>query len=137
MTQILPELTSENAAFWQGGRTGQLVIAQCADCSFYIHPPKNFCSKCHSRTILSQIVSGRGQIASFTVNYQKWLPKLETPYIVAIIELKEQRGLRLTTRVVNCEPNEIHIGQAVSVLFENHEDVWLPLFQPEAETVSK
>ncbi|WP_416877527.1 Zn-ribbon domain-containing OB-fold protein [Litorimonas sp.] len=131
MVQILPEITPENAPFWQGGKDGNLRIAKCNDCSVYIHPPKNFCPKCHSRSVSSHAVSGQGRIASYTVNYQKWLPDLETPYVVAIVELIEQEGLRFVTRIVDCDPMEIRIGLPVMVTFENHEDVWLPLFKPE------
>ena len=38
--------------------------------------------------------------------------------------------MRLTTNVVGCEPDEVHIGQEVAVRFEQHDDVWLPLFEP-------
>jgi len=31
---------------------------------------------------------------------------------------------------VGCDPDEVRIGQEVSVRFEQHEDVWLPLFEP-------
>jgi acetyl-CoA acetyltransferase len=38
--------------------------------------------------------------------------------------------VHLTTNVVGCEPDEVAIGQEVQVHFEQHEDVWLPLFEP-------
>ncbi len=34
--------------------------------------------------------------------YQPWMPGPEPPYVVAIVELPEQEGLRLTTNIVNC-----------------------------------
>lgn len=130
MTQILPELTDENAAFWQSGEDGILRIMRCNDCAFYIHPPSGFCVKCHSRNVSPHAVSGKGRIASFTVNYQKWLPGLKTPYAVAIVELAEQKDLRFVTNIVGCDLETITINMSVNVKFFNHEDVWLPLFTP-------
>ena len=50
--------------------------------------------------------------------------------MVAIVELPEQEGLRLTTNLVNCALEDVRIGMPVRVLFEQWEDVWLPLFEP-------
>jgi uncharacterized OB-fold protein len=63
------------------------------------------------------------------------MPGFETPYVVAIVEIAEQPGLRLTTNLVNCPIEEIRVGMAVRVLFRHHEDpngdVWVPLFEPD------
>jgi hypothetical protein len=47
--------------------------------------------------------------------------------------LPEQKGLNLTTNVIGIPPESVHIGQAVRVVFEQVEDVYLPLFTPLAE----
>jgi uncharacterized OB-fold protein len=64
------------------------------------------------------------------VNHQPWYPGLDPPSVIAIVELPEQEGLRLTTNVVGCPPGEVHIGMQVRVTFERYEDVWLPFFAP-------
>lgn len=50
--------------------------------------------------------------------------------MVAIIELAEQAGLRLTSNIVRCAPQEVQIDMPVRVVFEQQEDVWIPLFAP-------
>ncbi|MEH6743048.1 Zn-ribbon domain-containing OB-fold protein [Hyphomonas sp.] len=75
-------------------------------------------------------MSGRGVVSTYTINHQKWEPDLETPYTIAIVTLEEQAGLNLTTNIVNCAPENVWIGMPVSVVFEQVEDVWLPLFAP-------
>ena len=54
--------------------------------------------------------------------------------MVALVELAEQPGLRLTTNIVHCPPEAVGIGQEVEVVFRRIEDpggdVWLPLFEP-------
>jgi uncharacterized OB-fold protein len=130
MARKLPLLTQENRAFWQGGAEGELRICRCGACGEWIHPPTPICLKCDSLDLGPQAVSGRGSVASFTINYQKWAPELEVPFVIAIVELVEQPGLRFLTNVVGCPPDAVAIGMPVRVVFEQHEDVWLPLFAP-------
>jgi hypothetical protein len=54
--------------------------------------------------------------------------------VIAIVELDEQSGLRLTTNIVNCDIGGVVIGMRVRVLFERCADVWLPLFQPDLDS---
>ena len=129
-TRLLPELTPENTAFWTGGKDGKLMIARCTACGYYVHPPVGICPECLGRQVVPEQVSGLGTIASFSVNYQKWQPDLPVPLVVAIIELKEQKALRLMTNIVNCDTDKLVIGQEARVLFENQEDVYFPLFEP-------
>jgi uncharacterized OB-fold protein len=58
------------------------------------------------------------------------VPSPDHPYAIAIVELDEQEGLRLTTNVVNCAAEDVRIGMRVQVVFDQYEDVWIPLFQP-------
>jgi acetyl-CoA acetyltransferase len=78
-------------------------------------------------------VSGRGTIVGFTVNEHRWHPAFEPPYVVANVALAEDPSVHLTTNVVGCTPAEVAVGQVVSVRFEQHDDVWLPLFEPTGE----
>lgn len=126
----LPEVTDDNRHFWTGGADGRLQFLHCPDCDYYLHPPGPVCPLCYQRSLVVKAVSGRAVVATFSINHQPWMPGLEVPYAVAIVELPEQKGLRLTTNIVNCELDAIHIGMPVQVLFEQHEDVWLPLFEP-------
>ena len=68
------------------------------------------------------------------------MPGPELPYVVAIVEIEEQPALRLTTNLVNCAPDEVRIGMAVRVVFEKRADrdgdIWIPLFEPDAEKSS-
>jgi uncharacterized protein len=73
--------------------------------------------------------SGRGHVASYTVNQHAWKPELTNHYVVAIIELDDQPGLRLLSNVVRIPPEEVRIDMPVQVCFEQHEDLWLPLFE--------
>ena len=132
--RILPRLTDANRHFWQGGREGQLVFLRCQRCGTYIHPPQPICPVDHQKDLAPEAVSGRATVASFTINYQPWMPGPELPYVIGLVEMEEQEGLRLTTNVIGCPPEAVHIGMPVQVVFEHrpdkHGDVWLPFFAP-------
>lgn len=132
--RLLPELTPANAWFWTGGADGRLRIQGCAECATLVHPPVPICPRCRSRKWEPSVVSGRGVVAGYTVNAHPWLPGFDPPYVVAIVALEEDPDVRLTTNIVGCDPGDVHIGQEVAVRFEQHEDVWLPLFEPTGVT---
>ncbi len=130
--RVLPAVTPENEHFWLGGAEGELRILRCADCRCWIHPPQPVCPNCLGRSLAPEAVSGRGNVHTFTVNWQPWYPDLDPPYAIAIVALPEQDGLRLTTNIVGCAPEDVTIGLAVRVEFEEYDGVWLPFFTPES-----
>lgn len=126
----LPELDELNRFFWVSGEDGTLRFQRCGDCGHWQHPPSVICPKCLSENIAPQAVSGLATVGAVTVNHQAWMPGMTEPYVIAIVELDEQPGLRLTTNIVGIEPDKVFIGQRIKVVFEHADDVWLPLFIP-------
>ncbi len=124
----LPLLESETAFFWTGGAEGRLLIQQCASCGIYQHPPLPRCRRCHGEDVAPVAVSGRGRIATYTVNHEPWLPGLRVPFVYAAVALEEQSQLYVFTNILG--PVEaVRSGLPVSVTFEQHDDVWLPMFE--------
>jgi uncharacterized OB-fold protein len=128
--RVLPALTPENQHFWTGGAQGELRFLCCAGCRHLIHPPAPICPECLSRKLEVAAVSGRGVVHTYTINHQVWYPGMIAPFVIAIVELVEQPGLRLTTNLVNCPVERVKIGMPVRVVFENRDPVWIPLFEP-------
>jgi uncharacterized OB-fold protein len=133
--RLLPRLTDDVAFFWTSGAEGVLTFLRCGDCQFFIHPPGPLCPRCLSRNLAPQPVSGRGTVATFTVNHQQWIPGSD-PYIIAWVSIDEQPDVRLTTNLVDVEPEDVHVGMAVEVVFEQNDDVFFPLFRPAAVTAA-
>ena len=129
----LPQLTPANTWFWTSGADGRLRIQGCDDCKTLVHPPVPICPACRSRTWSPVEVSGRATVVGFTVNHQRWLADFEPPYAIAVVALAESADVRLTTNIVDCEPDKVRIGQEVTVRFEQQDDVWLPVFAPTGE----
>ena len=134
--RILPRVTDRNRHFWTGGAEGELRFLRCQDDGTYVHPPTPRCPECWGKNLAPEAVSGDASVHTFTVNHQPWMPGPELPFVLAIVELPEQAGLRLTTNIVNCDPENVTVGMPVRVTFEAHVDgdetVYIPLFEPAA-----
>lgn len=132
----LPQLTNENEFFWTAGADGVLRIQECRSCHALIHPPAPICRYCRSHEMGVRDVSGTGTLSAFTVNHRFGFPDLPPPYVVAQVAVAEDPRVRLTTNIVECEPADLVLGQAVEVVFEKVQDdagaVWLPNFRPTA-----
>ncbi|MDT5049606.1 MAG: hypothetical protein QOG75_5504 [Mycobacterium sp.] len=129
----LPQPSISSEPFWTSGADGRLRIAQCQVCSHYHHPPQPICPQCHGVEVTMTPVSGRATVAGVTVNHQQWLPRFPPPYVVAVVAIAEEPSTRLTTNIVGCEPEDVAIGLQVKVVFEQHDDIWIPLFEPDSE----
>ena len=129
--RVLPQVTPENEHYWKGGARGELVFLRCGECRHYVHPPSPICPECLSKRLAPAPVSGRARLLTWTENHHPWIPGFEPPYLIAIVEIEEQQGLRITTNLVNCTPEELRMALPVRVLFEERDDgIFLPLFEP-------
>jgi uncharacterized OB-fold protein len=77
-----------------------------------------------------EATGGIGVVYTFTINRRAWNPDVRVPYVIAIVELPEQAGLRMTSNVINCEVDDVHIGMPVRVVFERSGEIFVPLFEP-------
>ena len=129
--RVLPTLDEPSSFFWTSGADGKLRFLRCAACSYLIHPPAPICPQCESREAAPAEVSGRATVHSFTVNHQSWDGTTD-PYVIALVTIDEQPDVRLTTNLVDIEPDDVRIGMPVEVVFEDHAPVFFPLFRPVA-----
>ena len=125
----LPRLDNDNRFFWTGGADGRLRFLQCQDCRTFVHPPRPVCRNCLSERVEPTEVAGTGVVDTFTVNHQKFHPAMEVPYVIARVAIDGAPGVILTTNIVGCPVDSVVIGDRVRARFEQHDDVWLPLFE--------
>ena len=137
VTRPLPQVTPFNEWYWTSGADGQLRIQRCRDCKALVHPPVPICPNCRSREWEPTAMSGRATVVGFTVNAHQWLPGFEPPYVIANVALADDPSIRLTTNIVGCAPEDVRVDQPVRVVFEQHEDVWIPLFTPTSAEASR
>jgi uncharacterized protein len=107
---------------------GQLLIEYCDDCARWAHPASGQCRDCGA-AVQPKPVSGRGTVFTYTVNHHPYNPEIPTPYVIAIVELAEQEGLRVAANIVDCEPDSVACGMPVAIRPEK-DGAGAPQFAP-------
>jgi len=130
MKKPLPQTQPWSEKFWEGTKEGKLLIQVCKDCDSLIFYPRKFCPECWSGNLDWVEASGRGTVFTFSTAYDMVEPKFkdELPYTIAYVDLEE--GVRMMTRIVDCQPEDISFGMTVEVLFHEREGFFLPYFRP-------
>lgn len=125
-----PQASIDTRFFWESGADGLLRIQRCGKCGHFGHPPSPNCRHCGSPGPEPTVVSGDAAVFSYTISRHTFVPWQPATYVLAIVALDEQSDVHLTTRLVDIAPDDVVIGLPVSVVFERHGDVYLPLFGP-------
>src|SRR5262249_6095340 len=128
-SRALPRLDAENRFFWTGGADGKLRLLRCQECATFVHPPRLVCRHCLSDKVAPEVVAGTGVVDTFTVNYQQWRPGLEVPFVIARVAIDGAAGVYLTTNIVGCPVEAVQIGDRVRATFEQHGEIYIPLFE--------
>ena len=137
----IDRLPDYERGFWEASRNGELRIQRCLECSIFRHLPTPMCPHCHSLTYDWSKVNGMGIIYSFIIVrnpvHSAIREKDQLPYNISLIELEEQRGLRICSNVLNIAPEDIYIDMPVQVTFMptvDEPEIVLPMFIPTPES---
>ena len=71
-----------------------------------------------SSTVLGRALAAGHRPRSVLLS-PRWLPDLEVPYAVVLVEFADHPGVRIAGRVRGCAPEDVAIGMAVDVGFES------------------
>ena len=116
----LPDLgNGEIAPLWRAASEHQFQLPRCGNCGAFDWYPKGECKQCHGRDIEWSKLSGRGTLFSWAI-VKRALHKPLTPlapYISAIIAIDEDPSTRFVTRLIDCDPADLHAGMPVEVRF--------------------
>jgi uncharacterized protein len=126
-----PEPDEVSQFFWDGAREHRLLMQRCSHCSLYQYPPDIICVSCQSPELTVTEVSGRGTLYSYAVVDRAFHAGFvdRVPYVVGLIELEEQAGLRMLTNIVDTDPKELRVGLPLEVTFEDRAGTVLPQFR--------
>jgi uncharacterized protein len=128
--RVLPEPDATTRFYWDAAARRELAILRCGSCRTFVHYPREDCPKCGSKNLRPERVSGRGTIYSFTIAHHG-AAGIPTPAPIVLVELEEQKGLRVLANLLDCELNQVRVGLPVEVTFEDvGEGVVLPQFRP-------
>ena len=128
--RALPAITPETRHFWEGTRSGELRLQQCAACDHVYFPPRPFCPQCASRDVQVFRASGRATLYSYVIHHRP-VPGFVPPYSIAVVELEE--GPRMMTNIVELAqtPEALQLDMSLEVVFERlNDEISLPLFRP-------
>lgn len=103
----------------------QLRIDHCAACARWVHPAADACRDCGGE-LEPRPVSGLGTVFTYTVNHHGFNPAVPTPYVIALVELAEQDGLRLAANIVDCDPESVTCGMEVRARIDDGVTVFVP-----------
>ncbi len=128
----VPQADAVSCFFWEGAKRGELLVQRCSSCGCYQFPPDVCCVYCQSVELVPTAVSGVGTLYSYAVVERPFHAGFvdAVPYVVGLVELREQAGLKILTNVVDADPASLRVGMPVEVVFERRDDVVLPQFHP-------
>jgi uncharacterized OB-fold protein len=115
-----PEPDGDSQPFWDTLKEGRLIYQRCRACGRAQYYPRAICRWCHAYNQFDwQQSAGLGSVYTYSVVHQAGHPvwRQRVPYCIALVDLDEE--FRVTTRVVNADPNVIRVGLRVRAVYES------------------
>ncbi|MBS2535686.1 OB-fold domain-containing protein [Catenulispora sp. NF23] len=139
---LKPLVDDDGAPYFEYAAKGELRMQTCANCGEVLFPPRPMCPRCQGIEFAWKLMSGRGHVWSFAVPHPPLLPDYAAlaPYPVVVVELEEDRRLRVVGNLVAAEeadinsvdPATIEIGQPVRAVFREIEGFFVAAWIPDA-----
>src|ERR1700756_275513 len=119
-----PQPNPETQAFWKAAEEGKLMIGKCSACGEVYYYPRVTPPSCFSNKTELQQASGNGTVYTYSV-----MRRAPIPYAIAYVTLQE--GVSMMTNIVDCDLDQIRIGQAVRLVFKPSDGgPPVPMFTP-------
>ena len=114
----LPIVSPLTQPFWDGARSGRLVVQKCGDCGKHRFPASTICDACLSEQAAWVEVSGKATVWSVCEFHRVYFKGFanEIPYNVALVRLDE--GPRMYTNLVGISYGQVEIDMRVEAVFE-------------------
>ena len=130
----LPVPDVETQPFWDACARHELRAQRCTNCGKFRWPPGPLCSHCRSWDFEWAKLEGTGGVYSYVVVHYSVVPVFaaEMPYVVAQIGMDGTDGaVRLTTNIVDCPWEKVHVGMRVAIVWEDvTSEISLAKFRP-------
>lgn len=130
MTKLPTLYSPYDKPMWESAAEKQLRIQKCSECGTYRYPPGPACPECLSFDSRWEIITGRGNIMSWTVFHRKYLEAYPPPNLVVVVMLEE--GAIMVANMPAEQVQHLKIDAAVEMFYEMHPDGFmLPRFRLE------
>lgn len=105
--------------FWQAAANHRLELPRCTHCAAFNWYPADRCTHCDGTAFDWVEVAPHGTLFSWSVVKRPLFAPYAhiAPYIPAIVELRDAPGVRLVTRLVDCDASALFIDAPVELLF--------------------
>ena len=123
MRKPMPEPTPVSAPFWEALAERRIRIQYSPSSDEYVFYPRTLAPRTLADDLEWREISGEGTLYTFAVARRPTAPFWadQVPQLLAVVQWDE--GPRLTTELVNVDPDDIRIGMRVR-----------PVFTPDPET---
>ena len=144
---LKPLVDDDGAPYFEYAAKGELRMQTCANCGEVLFPPRPMCPRCQGIEFEWKLMSGRGHVWSFAVPRPPLLPDYAAlaPYPVVVVELEEDRRLRLVGNLVAVRADAgastrstrrpIEIGQPVRAVFREIEGLFVAAWTPDDDVI--
>ena len=106
---------SRTSKFWKGLEEGKVYATKCQKCGFLHFPPVADCGSCGSSELDWMVLSGEGELVTFTQVFVKPASfSDESSYIVAIAKLNE--GVKVLAWLTGIERENVKLGMKVKLV---------------------
>ena len=114
----IPLPNADTDPFWEACNRESLIYQRCLSCDYHQFYPRRICKLCGSDNLEWTTATLRGIVYSFTVQYRAPTPAFreDVPYVIALIDLDD--GIRMMMNIKNRNPEDVHIGMLVRIIFE-------------------
>lgn len=127
-----PKPETELDRHWAATADGHIGLGHCQSCDRTFFPAQHACPGCWSAEVTTRPAAGTGTIEAVSVVHRHGAPEFvaRLPYAVVMVRLDE--GVALTSSVVGVDAATVSIGQRVKAVFEAAADgTAIPLFTRE------
>ncbi len=120
----LPVPDFDTKEFWDNTKKHKLAVPKCPVCGYWSFPPYPLCPNCQSNDRKWAELSGKGKIYSWVVVHRTGHPDFQNlvPYAVVLVQLDEQKDLRMLGNMVDCKIEDIKADMPVEAVFEDVTD---------------
>ena len=123
----LPTSNDLDAPFWEGTKNHTLLVQRCTKCGTFQFGPEWICYNCRSGDMTWHECSGKGTAYAFERVWHPVHPALKdrVPYLIVLVELPDAGNVRMVGNLLGDPEQNVQIGDAVEVVWEDHEEVTL------------
>jgi uncharacterized protein len=116
----LPDVDWEpTRPFWAAAADGVLAFPRCEDCLRFVWYPEPACRWCRGPRLEWTPVSGRARLFSWSVVRRAFIPQFQSlvPFVSGLVAIDEDAAVRLVTRIVDCDPEQLRVDEPLRVVF--------------------